>query len=87
MEADENEVCRGVIGLKAADFRPVGNDESDLVCAEEIEDGVGEPALVSELDRVPKVSRKRGKGNCEPLVVPLKVGGSCQSSGPSFGVP
>ena len=87
MEADEREVGGQLVALERAHLRPVGDHERDAVPAEQVEHLVGEPALVPELDRVAKPGGNSASAAARRSSSRWNVGGSCHSSGPSFGEP
>ena len=52
--------------------------------AEQLDHVVGEPARVTELERVPKPGGSASSAAASRSSSRLKVGGSCQSNGPSL---
>jgi hypothetical protein len=74
VEADEGEARGQLMPLERPDLRPVGDHESHVVRPKELEDVVGEPALVAEFDRVPQLPRQLGERGGQPLVVAPESG-------------
>ena len=85
VEADEREVGRQLARLERADLGPVGDHERDVVRAQDLHHGLGEPAGVAELERVPERARQLVERVGEPLVVARELRrAAATAAGPSL---
>ena len=84
VKADEREVRRQLTRLERADLGPVGDHERDVMRAQELHHGLGEPALVAKLERVPERARQLAERVGEPLVVTLERRRELPQQGPEL---